>query len=176
LESGYCTGVAFHATLPPLFHQAPNGKAMKKKNNKENPKSSTKTMVYAYLTIAALLVAATVLVYWINYQELKPSISISQDEVLQPIDPSLVCMINDAYMEVTQIPVPVNGKTYYGCCQGCVDKLNNMESTRMAIDPCSGNPVDKSEAYIVLTNPQGAVAYFKSESNYNAFKNNLLTQ
>ncbi len=171
LESGHCAGVALHAILPPLFHQAPNGKAMKK-----NPKTSTRNLVYAYLTIAALLVTATALVYWINYQKPKPSISLSSDEIQQPIDPSLVCMVNDAYMEVTQIPVPVNGKTYYGCCQGCVDKLNNMESARRAIDPYSGNTVDKSEAYIVLTNPQGAVAYFESESNYNAFKNNPLTQ
>ncbi len=135
MESGHCAGVALHATLPPLSHQAPNGNAMKKKGNKENPKASTRNLVCAYLTIAALLVAATTLVYWINYQKQKPSISSSQDEIQQPIDPSLVCMVNDAYTGVTQIPVPVNGKTYYGCCQGCVDKLNNMESPKMAIDP-----------------------------------------
>ena len=69
-----------------------------------------------------------------------------------------------------QIPVPVNGKTYYGCCEMCVDKLNNIESARIAIDPFSGNQVDKSEAFIVVTNPQGAVAYFESEANYSAFK------
>lgn len=145
---------------------------MKKKSNKVNPKTSTRNLVYAYLTIAALLVTATALVYWINYQHLKPSVSYRPDEIERPIDPSLVCMVNDAYMGVAQIPVPVNGKTYYGCCQGCVDKLNNLESARIAIDPYSGNPVDKSEAYIVLMNPQGAVAYFESETNYSAFKKN----
>jgi len=145
---------------------------MKKKSNKDNPKTSTRNLVYAYLTIAALLVTATALVYWINYQHLKPSVSYRPDEIERPIDPSLVCMVNDAYMGVAQIPVPVNGKTYYGCCQGCVDKLNNLESARIAIDPYSGNPVDKSEAYIVLMNPQGAVAYFESETNYSAFKKN----
>lgn len=145
---------------------------MKKKSNKDNPKTSTRNLVYAYLTIAALLVTATALVYWINYQHLKPSVSYRPDEIERPIDPSLVCMVNDAYMGVAQIPVPVNGKTYYGCCQGCVDKLNNLESARIAIDPYSGNPVDKSEAYIVLMNTQGAVAYFESETNYSAFKKN----
>lgn len=145
---------------------------MKKKTNKDNPKTSTRNLVYAYLTIAALLVTATALVYWINHQQLQPSIGYSPDEIERPVEPSLVCMVNDAYMGKPQIPVPVNGKTYYGCCEMCVDKLNNLESARIAIDPYSGNPVDKSEAYIVLMNPQGAVAYFESEANYNAFKKN----
>lgn len=145
---------------------------MKKKTNKDNPKTSTRNLVYVYLTIAALLVTATALVYWINHQQLKPSIGYSPDEIERPVEPSLVCMVNDAYMGKPQIPVPVNGKTYYGCCEMCVDKLNNIESARIAIDPFSGNQVDKSEAFIVVTNPQGAVAYFESEANYNAFKKN----
>ncbi|MBD3629878.1 hypothetical protein JKA74_06170 [Marivirga sp. S37H4] len=143
---------------------------MKKKSNKDNPKTSTRNLVYAYLTIAALLVTATALVYWINHQQLQPSIGYSPDEIERPVEPSLVCMVNDAYMGKPQIPVPVNGKTYYGCCEMCVDKLNNIESARIAIDPFSGNQVDKSEAFIVVTNTQGAVAYFESEANYSAFK------
>lgn len=165
-----CAGVVLHPTLPPLFHQAPNRKVMKKKSNKDNPKTSTRNLVYAYLTIAALLVTATALVYWINHQQLQPSIGYSPDEIERPVEPSLVCMVNDAYMGKPQIPVPVNGKTYYGCCEMCVDKLNNIESARIAIDPFSGNQVDKSEAFIVVTNTQGAVAYFESEANYSAFK------
>lgn len=161
-----------HTILPPLFHQAPNGKVMKKKSNKDNPKTSTRNLVYAYLTVAALLVTATALVYWINHQQLQPSIGYSPDEIERPVEPSLVCMVNDAYMGKPQIPVPVNGKTYYGCCEMCVDKLNNIESARIAIDPFSGNQVDKSEAFIVVTNTQGAVAYFESEANYSAFKKN----
>lgn len=145
---------------------------MKKKSNKDNPKTSTRNLVYAYLTIAALVVTATALVYWINHQQLQPSIGYSPDEIERPVEPSLVCMVNDAYMGKPQIPVPVNGKTYYGCCEMCVDKLNNIESARIAIDPFSGNQVDKSEAFIVVTNTQGAVAYFESEANYNAFKKN----
>ena len=143
---------------------------MKKKSNKDNPKTSTRNLVYAYLTIAALWVTATALVYWINHQQLQPSIGYSPDEIERPVEPSLVCMVNDAYMGKPQIPVPVNGKTYYGCCEMCVDKLNNIESARIAIDPFSGNQVDKSEAFIVVTNTQGAVAYFESEANYSAFK------
>ncbi|WP_339790050.1 hypothetical protein [uncultured Imperialibacter sp.] len=141
----------------------------KKKFNKNYPGTSTKIMVYVYLVLATLVVTTAGLAYWINYLQQSPSDSFSFTEVQKPIDPNLVCMVNDAYMGKPQIPVPVNGKTYYGCCQGCVDKLNNLESTRIAIDPFSGNPVDKSEAYIVLLNQQGVVAYFESESNYTEF-------
>jgi YHS domain-containing protein len=80
----------------------------------------------------------------------------------------LVCMVNNAYMGKPQMPVPVDGKTYYGCCEMCVGKLNQEESARMSIDPFSGKQVDKSEAYIVLSREDGRVAYFESEANYKA--------
>jgi len=145
---------------------------MKKRTNNDSPKSTTKDKLVAYLTLAALIIVTTLAVFWIQGYRMGSSVGIAPDEIKTPVDPSMVCMVNDAYMGVVQIPVPVNGKTYYGCCQGCVDKLNNLESARIAIDPFSGNPVDKSEAFIVVTNPQGAVAYFESEANYNAFKKN----
>ena len=82
----------------------------------------------------------------------------------------LVCMVNDAYMGEPQIPIPVDGKTYYGCCDMCVKTLSTEESSRMAIDPFSRNPVDKSRAYIVLQDQQGKVAYFESKENYLAHR------
>ena len=72
-------------------------------------------------------------------------------------------------MGTPQIPIPVNGKTYYGCCEMCVEKLNNTDDARIAIDPFSGKPVDKSEAYIILVNTRGEVAYFESEINAQKF-------
>ncbi|WP_246067719.1 hypothetical protein [Changchengzhania lutea] len=78
----------------------------------------------------------------------------------------LVCMVNNAYMGKQQIKVPVNGKIYYGCCDMCVEKLNNDTMSRNAIDPFSNKQVDKTEAYIVLMNREGAVAYFESKENY----------
>tara|TARA_R110000868_G_scaffold98588_3_gene271417 strand:- start:337 stop:759 length:423 start_codon:yes stop_codon:yes gene_type:complete len=83
----------------------------------------------------------------------------------------LVCMVNDAYMGIPQIPVPVNGKTYYGCCKMCVGTLNEKESARTGIDPFSNKPVDKTMAYIVLMEEEGAVAYFESKENYLNYKN-----
>jgi len=82
----------------------------------------------------------------------------------------LVCMVNNAYMGTPQIEVPVDGKTYYGCCDMCVGKLNNDENARMGEDPLSGKKIDKSQAYIVLSSEDGAVAYFESEDSYAEFK------
>ncbi|MCP4052728.1 MAG: hypothetical protein GY739_06640 [Mesoflavibacter sp.] len=87
------------------------------------------------------------------------------------IPKDMVCMVNDAYMGKPQIPVPVNGKTYYGCCQMCVGTLNNNEDARVAKDPVSNNNVDKTEAYIVLLDKEGKVGYFESEKNFLKFKN-----
>ena len=35
-----------------------------------------------------------------------------------------VCMVNDRFMGVKQIPIDVDGTTYFGCCEGCVEKFN----------------------------------------------------
>tara|TARA_R110001592_G_scaffold68626_1_gene210301 strand:- start:59731 stop:60252 length:522 start_codon:yes stop_codon:yes gene_type:complete len=83
-----------------------------------------------------------------------------------------VCMVNDAYMAKDQIPVPVNGKTYYGCCQMCVKTLNEQETARIATDPQTGEKVDKTEAYIVLLDKEGTVAYFKNKANAEAYDKN----
>ena len=83
-----------------------------------------------------------------------------------------VCMVNDAYMAKDQIPVPVNGKTYYGCCQMCVKTLNEQETARIAIDPQTNEKVDKTEAYIVLLDKEGTVAYFKNKANAASYTKN----
>ena len=85
----------------------------------------------------------------------------------------LVCMVNNEYMGKPQIAVPVNGKTYYGCCQMCVGTLNNDETARVGIDPFSNKKVDKTEAYIVLMKEGGEVNYFESKENYLNYKKKL---
>ena len=86
---------------------------------------------------------------------------------------NLVCMMNDKYMGgKEQIPIEVEGKTYYGCCQGCVTALNYKRSTRYSIDPFSGKEVDKAIAYIVMkTDGSNKVLYFESLENYLKFIN-----
>jgi len=91
-------------------------------------------------------------------------------QVGSQVPKDLVCMVNNAYMGKPQIPVPVNGKTYYGCCEMCVGSLNNNETARVATDPFSNKPVDKTEAYIVLMDKDGRVDYFESEQNFKSFR------
>ncbi len=95
--------------------------------------------------------------------------AIQSYQVGEQVPNQLVCMVNDAYMGKPQIEVPVNGKTYYGCCQMCVKKLNEQESARTATDPQSDKKVDKVDAYIVLLDEQGTVGYFESEESYEAY-------
>ena len=77
------------------------------------------------------------------------------------VDPSIVCMVNDAVMGKAQIPVKHDGKTYYGCCEGCVEKIKTMRSARYAADPVTGREVDKAKA-VILEGPAGEALYFES--------------
>lgn len=109
-----------------------------------------------------------------NEQAKQPDVTQATDkqdyEVGDQVPNELVCMVNDAYMGKPQIAVPVNGKTYYGCCQMCVKKLNEQESARTAFDPHSGRMIDKVDAYLVLLDEQGTVGYFESQKSYESFK------
>ena len=73
-------------------------------------------------------------------------------------------MVNDSVMKGPQMPVPVEGKTYYGCCAGCVKTLQSDCSVRVAKDPVTGHEVDKATAFI-LADPKmkGKALYFESQ-------------
>lgn len=92
-----------------------------------------------------------------------------QDEAsLKKVDSNYVCMITDQEFAREQIPVEVEGKTYYGCCEMCKAKIKNSPESRSATDPISGNNVDKAEAVIGAA-PNGKVFYFESEENLAQF-------
>jgi YHS domain-containing protein len=84
-------------------------------------------------------------------------------------DTSQVCMINDQFMGRAQIPVVVDGRTYYGCCPDCKAKLENQPATRMALDPVTGQQVDKAKALIVQ-DAVGKVLYFASEDTLRRYQ------
>ena len=87
-----------------------------------------------------------------------------------PLKTSFVCMMNNAYMGVEQIPVEVDGKTYYGCCEGCKTTLKINAQARTATDPFSGKAVDKASAFIApMPNGGQKVLYFESKENYEGF-------
>ena len=79
-------------------------------------------------------------------------------------DPSTVCMVTDRYMGAAQIPVVVEGKTYYGCCKMCEKRLNEEPSVRRALDPISKQEVDKALA-VLAKDGSGAVFYFADEAS-----------
>lgn len=83
-------------------------------------------------------------------------------------DRSLVCMVNNQFMGSVQIPVEVDGRTYYGCCDMCKGRLEQDVAARTATDPVSKRPVDKSLA-VIARNDRGAVLYFESEENLAAY-------
>ena len=77
------------------------------------------------------------------------------------VEPSEVCMVNDTVMAKPQIPVPFEGKTYYGCCEGCVGRLQNERAMRFSKDPLTGREVDKATAFII-PGAKGVALYFES--------------
>jgi YHS domain-containing protein len=93
----------------------------------------------------------------------------SNDKVVA-VESKNVCMINDRSMANEQIAVEVEGKTYFGCCPMCKERLVKDEASRFAVDPVSGKKVDKAKAVIGAL-PGARVLYFESKENlerYNA--------
>ena len=85
----------------------------------------------------------------------------AQQTDLEVVETSEVCMVNDRFFGREQIPVEVEGKTYYGCCEGCKTRLAEDEGIRYGVDPVSGEKVDKATA-VIAARPDGSVLYFTS--------------
>lgn len=94
--------------------------------------------------------------------------SAPQGSVTLVTDRSLVCMVNDQFMGQAQIPVVVNGSTYYGCCPACKERLTSDVAARTSVDPISRKPVDKATA-IIGKAASGATVYFENEQNLVAY-------
>lgn len=71
-----------------------------------------------------------------------------------------------------QLPVVVAGSTYYGCCAGCVNRLAADARARAAIDPVSGNSIDKAVA-VVGVNARGGLVYFENAENFRTYAASL---
>lgn len=95
--------------------------------------------------------------------------SISQENKLRKIeDKSQVCMLQNRTLGRPFIPVVVDGKTYYGCCENCTGVLQQNSKKRYAVDPVTGKEVDKAKA-VIGAYPTGEVLYFESEDSLQAF-------
>jgi YHS domain-containing protein len=109
------------------------------------------------LVAIALLFACVVLV--------SPAVA----ETLRRVQPKRVCMVNNTVFPKDQIPVTVDGKTYFGCCEMCKGRLAQDAAIRQATDPVSGKPVDKAKA-VIGAKPDGKVIYFESEKTFAAYQ------
>jgi YHS domain-containing protein len=87
---------------------------------------------------------------------------------LQSIDPAYVCMPQNKVFDRKMLSVNIAGKTYYGCCENCIDLLQNeTEKYAYAIDPVTGEKIDKAKAFILEM--KGNALYFATEENARKF-------
>src|SRR5689334_24437539 len=90
-------------------------------------------------------------------------------EPLKRVPAKHVCMVNNTLFDKDQIPVAVDGKTYFGCCEMCKGRLAQDASMREAVDPVSGKTVDKAKA-VIGAKPDGKVLYFENEKTLAAYQ------
>ena len=108
---------------------------------------------------AALLLAALLLSFSAFAQDdAKPSGKLSR------VETKMVCMINEHAMGKEQIPIEIEGRTYYGCCDMCKKALAADAAKRVAVDPVSGKQVDKATA-VIAAQEDGRVFYFESDAS-----------
>jgi len=88
----------------------------------------------------------------------------AQQNTLKRVDAKYVCFVTKHTFDKEQIPVAVDGKTYYGCCDMCKAKLKQDAAQRCDVDPVSGKQVDKATAVIGASN-KGEVFFFENEEN-----------
>jgi YHS domain-containing protein len=89
-------------------------------------------------------------------------------EELTRVDAKRVCMVNDTVFPKDQIPVEVDGRTYFGCCEMCKGRLAQDGAVRKSVDPVSGKPVDKATAVIGAAS-DGKVRYFENDQTFAAY-------
>ncbi|HKI00393.1 MAG TPA: hypothetical protein VKK31_00290 [Thermoanaerobaculia bacterium] len=113
--------------------------------------------MFLLFTLCALLVATVAFAG----EAVKPA--------LKRVEAKKVCMINNQLFEKDQIPVPVQGKTYYGCCEMCKERLAKDANARTATDPVTGKAVDKATA-VIAAQADGSVLYFESEKTLEQYE------
>ncbi len=89
-------------------------------------------------------------------------------EGVTKVETKYTCMVNNTVFPKVQIPTVVEGRTYYGCCEMCAEKLANNEAIRKTIDPVSGKDVDKATA-VIGVDKRGKAYYFENDKNLQAF-------
>lgn len=84
------------------------------------------------------------------------------------VEPEGVCMFMNEAFEGEGTLVEIDGKSYRAFSKGCEENLRKIPATRKAVDPVTGNPVDKADA-VIGTRLDGTVLYFESEETFQKF-------
>ena len=127
-------------------------------------------MIKKSLSLRTFFTSFLVLTFIISFSTFTQADNTNQQtsSSLTEVDSKYVCMVTNQLFVKEQIPVEVEGKTYYGCCEMCEAKIKNNPQSREATDPVSGKKVDKAEAIIGAT-ADGSIYYFESEENLEIF-------
>jgi YHS domain-containing protein len=93
----------------------------------------------------------------------------SDDALAQNVeDRRYACMMQDSLQVKPGVPIEYGGKTYYGCCPMCAEKMKGQPDQYLkSKDPVSHATVDKATA--LLYAHQGTIFYFESEANRKMF-------
>lgn len=123
-----------------------------------------------FFVVAALLLVSMVGVKAMNSGQDQSKTAEKNTPELKQVDSEYVCMVTDRLFSKEQIPVEVEGKTYYGCCEMCKGRLANDPDVRKGIDPLSKNRVDKAQS-VKAANSEGEIFYFENKQNLTEFNN-----
>lgn len=127
-------------------------------------------MIKKSLSLRTFFISFLLLTFAISFSTFTQADNTNQQtsSSLTEVDSKYVCMVTNQLFVKEQIPVEVEGKTYYGCCEMCEAKIKNNPQSREATDPVSGKKVDKAEAIIGAT-ADGSIYYFESGENLAEF-------
>lgn len=124
--------------------------------------------IIGFLSVSLFLVVAVLFSQAVAQGSKESDTDKTTLHALSEVESKYVCMINDQLLNKEQIPVEMEGKTYYGCCKMCEATLMNDPNSRESIDPVSNRKVDKAESVIGAAQ-NGSVYYFENVTNLQNF-------
>ncbi|MBL4561362.1 MAG: hypothetical protein JKX79_10305 [Labilibaculum sp.] len=147
---------------------------MKKINNKNKIKTrlESKSRTRGLLLLGGIIVITAIALYSpeLNSKSIPEVINYSSFEG-EIIPDRIICMVRGDIKSKGSLPIQIGGKTYYGCCEKCLTKLElNIDNIQNAVDPVSGQMFSKADA-IVRQDPQdhSRVLFFKSDETYDQY-------
>ncbi|MUP39402.1 hypothetical protein [Labilibaculum euxinus] len=146
---------------------------MKKSNkNQKRSRFGNANEIKALLILGLIILLVAIVVYApvINERDKSETLKFSSFEGKEMLD-NMVCMVRGDIKSKSTLPIQIEDKTYRGCCQKCMDKLErNVNNIRFTIDPITGQSINKADA-VIKQDPHDnkRVLFFKSNETYNQY-------